>query len=430
MLTRRSLMRGALAAAPFALLFKRRLAHAAAGYGPLVRDPAGILDLPAGFRYQIVDQVGQDMSDGYRVPGRPDGMGCFTLADGRLALMRNHELVWTDSRLGPYKTSARPAQAYSRNQFGCVTRVVLDPETYLRESSNLVLVGTARNCQGGPGPGNTWLSAEEPTALTIGGDHGYVFECSVEASTLQPPARITGYGKMNHEAAWVDPETSICYLTEDEGDACFYRFVPANPAQPYQGTLQAMKVVGRDRVDLRGVSRVGESWAIEWVTVPSGSGSVRSRAQRVGAAILRKGEGLWVSGGEVLFNSSTGGPGNNGQIYQLVPAGSGSTLTLIAVGRGDATLQNPDCMALTPWGELFLCEDGSGSQYVRILHEDGTLSTFAKNARDNVEVAGVCFSPDGMAMFLNLFGAGMTLAITGPFSVPFAVAADEDELAP
>jgi secreted PhoX family phosphatase len=253
-----------------------------------------------------------------------------------------------------------------------------------------------------------------------------VFECPAEAGSLQYPRRIVGYGKMNHEAAWVDPDTSICYLTEDEGDACFYRFVPRNRAEPYQGSLQALKVVGRNRFDFRGMGRVGESWAIEWVPVPAGAGSVRSRAQRAGAAIYRKGEGLWVSTGEVLFNSSTGGPGNSGQIYRLVPDGAGSTLTLIAVGGGEATLQNPDCMALTPWGELFLCEDGSGTQYVRILHEDGSLTTFARNARDSAEVAGVCFSPDGMAMFLNLFGAGITLAITGPFSVPVSLSSGAD----
>ena len=41
----------------------------AAGYGELVPDPAGLLDLPAGFRYQVISQVGQSMNDGLLVPG-------------------------------------------------------------------------------------------------------------------------------------------------------------------------------------------------------------------------------------------------------------------------------------------------------------------------------------------------------------------------
>ena len=64
----------------------------APGYGPLQSDPAGLIDLPPGFSYQIISQFGDAMSDGYRVPDRADGMGCFRLDSGKLALVRNHEL--------------------------------------------------------------------------------------------------------------------------------------------------------------------------------------------------------------------------------------------------------------------------------------------------------------------------------------------------
>jgi hypothetical protein len=40
-------------------------------------DPEGILDLSEGFRYRVLERRGDRMSDGYRVPGQPDGMGCF-----------------------------------------------------------------------------------------------------------------------------------------------------------------------------------------------------------------------------------------------------------------------------------------------------------------------------------------------------------------
>ena len=39
----------------------------------------------------------------------------------------------------------------------------------------------------------------------------------------------------------------------------------------------------------------------------------------------------------------------------------------------------------------------------------------AKNGLSRSEIAGVCFSPDGRAMFVNLQTDGITLAITGPF---------------
>src|SRR3546814_9783069 len=54
------------------------------GYGPLQSDPAGLIDLPPGFSYKVVSELGQAMDDGHRVPDRADGMGCFRLDGGRI----------------------------------------------------------------------------------------------------------------------------------------------------------------------------------------------------------------------------------------------------------------------------------------------------------------------------------------------------------
>ena len=48
-------------------------------YGPLVKDPAGMLDLPQGFSYRLLSSLGNAMSDGGTVPDKADGMGCFDL---------------------------------------------------------------------------------------------------------------------------------------------------------------------------------------------------------------------------------------------------------------------------------------------------------------------------------------------------------------
>src|SRR5690606_29680443 len=65
---------------------------AASVYGPLVPDPAGILDLPAAFSYRVLSKLGDPMADGLTVPDAADGMGCFAHPGGKLALVRNHEL--------------------------------------------------------------------------------------------------------------------------------------------------------------------------------------------------------------------------------------------------------------------------------------------------------------------------------------------------
>ena len=62
------------------------------GYGPLVADPAGLLDLPEGFSYRVISSFGQMMDDGDTVPDNADGMGAFPGPHGMVILVRNHEL--------------------------------------------------------------------------------------------------------------------------------------------------------------------------------------------------------------------------------------------------------------------------------------------------------------------------------------------------
>ena len=62
-------------------------------YGPLVPDVNKLFDLPQGFSYQVISQLGDKMDDGLAVPDKADGMGCIALDSERVALIRNHELT-------------------------------------------------------------------------------------------------------------------------------------------------------------------------------------------------------------------------------------------------------------------------------------------------------------------------------------------------
>ena len=70
------------------------------GYGPLQPDPHAVLDLPEGFHYRVLSQLGDPMNDGATVPDKADGMGCFALGEDEIVLVRNHELVPTDDAGG------------------------------------------------------------------------------------------------------------------------------------------------------------------------------------------------------------------------------------------------------------------------------------------------------------------------------------------
>jgi secreted PhoX family phosphatase len=403
-------------AAVFAGLAGDRRARARGPWGELVPDPEGVLDLPAGFSYRILERRRDDMNDGYQVPGRADGMACFAGPDNTLILMRNHENSLGDKVDGPYQVGQPvPSEAYDPAGMGGVTRLVVDASTFERISSNLVLIGTSRNCAGGPSPWG-WLSCEESVAVNGEYRHGYVFVCPTDAASVQPPQPIRGYGRCFHEAVAIDPSNNYAYLTEDRSDSCLYRFVPDVMSDPFVGRLQAMKVVGQSVYDTSLMDK-GEIIDIEWVDLAEPDpvdDTLRQAAQSLGGAQIARGEGIWFFEGQVYICATMGGVLGKGQIFRLID-GDNPTLEVIAVSTNTSVLDNPDNITVAPWGELFLVENGGGDNYIRWLDAAGEICDFGRNALSSSEMAGVCFSPDGAAMFVNIQDNGLTLVITGPF---------------
>jgi len=413
-LSRRSLIvlgSAAAAVAALPLLLRSRRPHPRG----LVPDPEKRLDLPQGFHYEILDRAGDTMSDGYRVPSLPDGMGCFPGPSGTLVLVRNHEVTARFGR-GAYDPGNVPAEAYDPEAFGGVTRLVVNEKTASRVSSNLVLTGTLKTCAGGRSPWG-WLACEE----TTDGKHGYVFVCRPDAQRVAPPQRIVGFGRFAHEAAGVDPETLITYMTEDRVDGCLYRFVPKARATPFEGQLQALAIVGRDGLELALDAKEGEKLDVRWVDVvdpdPSDD-TVRTQARERGAAVFRRGEGLFFAEGSVYFVTTFGGPKDRGQVFRLVIGKSPEPdrLELLAQVRDTSVLEFPDNVTVAPWGDVIMAEDGPDGNFVRGLTPDGFIYDICYNAASDGELSGLCFAPDGQTLFLSLFLEGLTMAVRGPFA--------------
>ena len=381
-----------------------------ASLGDLAADPDGILNLPPGFSYQVLQRVGDRMADGSRAPEAPDGMACFPGDNGTWVVMRNHEIH-----------EGRPVDAalgFSGNRGGGVTRLVVDRESGALLSSNFVLSGTSRNCAGGPSP-HGWLSCEEVEES----GHGYVFLCDASASTLQAPHQLPALGRFPHEAAAFDKSTGITYLTEDTSDSAIYRHLPGHPTQPFVGgELQALKVSSQDRFRLSEGPKVGDTFDVEWVSVPDPQAlhaSTRDQAHNAGAAFFSRGEGAWFADRQVYLCSTDGGPANRGQLYRLdIFPETKDQITLVAQAEGNDAFDKPDNVTVSPWGDVFLAEDGDAPNGICVLSPNGSLRYFAENVVNNgdSEITGVCFSATGKWLFLNLQWEGLTLAVTGPFS--------------
>jgi secreted PhoX family phosphatase len=407
-----------------------------AGYGPLQPDPAGFLDLPEGFSYRVISRLGDAMDDGGTVPDRADGMGCFDLGDGEIALVRNHELQ------PKHEAGGAIAKGFGRKDgvfiAGGTTNIVLDAKTLQVKRQFRSLGGTIRNCSGGITPWGTWLSCEETTLRPgiAGGEgldqaHGWVFEVPAAARGLVDPVPLRALGRFNHEAACVDPATGIVYQTEDRDDSVLYRFIPKVPGKLAEGgRLQAMVIEGlADTRNWNGAAMaVGKPYPVRWVDcedVEAPADDLRQRAAAKGASLVARGEGIHMgvkrSQSEVFVCSTSGGAKQLGQIFRLVPghAGKPDMIELFFESLSTDQFNYGDNITVGPNGHLIVCEDQYTAvvdNHIRGITPDGRAYTIAR-LRAQTEFAGACFSPDGKVLFVNAYGPTATLAITGPWTV-------------
>jgi len=107
---------------------------------------------------------------------------------------------------------------------------------------------------------------------------------------------------------------------------------------------------------------------------------------------------------------------------------------LVFESPSESALDSPDNLVITARGGILLCEDDTSlndgthplapgvNNVNRLigLGPDGILFEFAVNRLNRSEFTGVCFSPDGNILFVNIYGdgtpgSGMTCAIIGPW---------------
>lgn len=419
-------------------------APTAPGYGPLRADPAGLLDLPQGFSYRVISQLGDAMDDGFVVGDRADGMGCFAIDRRRVALVRNHELQVRHQKAGPFvRGDAARIATYDRDSDGRplpggTSTLIYNLGTGRVERQHLSLAGTIRNCAGGTTPWGSWLTCEEDMTRAgkgVGKDHGWIFEVSARARGLVDPVPLTAMGRFNHEAAAVDPRTGIVYLTEDREDGLFYRFLPDRPGQLARGgRLQALGL--RDRPEGGDTSNKGRrdigvgAWkAARWIDLTGTDApddDLRLRGHKAGAARFARGEGIHWGDGECYFTCTSGGAKALGQVMRYRPspregqpgeADAPGMVQLFVESTDPQMFNYGDNLTVGPNGHLIVCEDQYTDvvdNYLRGITPDGALYPVAR-CRVQTELAGACFSPDGSTLFVNLYSPTKTLAITGPW---------------
>jgi secreted PhoX family phosphatase len=238
-------------------------------------------------------------------------------------------------------------------------------------------------------------------------------------------------GRFEHEACAVHEATGIVYMTEDRHHSLFYRYIPNVPGELLKGgRLQALAVSGRPGLPTHNwdgdrhieLHEPLQTYWFDLEDVDPVENDLRLRGAELGAAMFARGEGLCVAGDRFAFTCTIGGPLRLGQVFTYTPSPFEGTpeegsapgkLELIAESGMNSLLRNADNLTMAPWGDLVVCEDTAKNCGVVGIRPDGTQYPIANNAHSVSELAGVCFSPDGKTMFVNIQYPGTTVAITG-----------------
>jgi hypothetical protein len=336
------------------------------GYGPLGAVDANGLRLPVGFTSRVI-ATSEEVVTGttYTWPRLPDGGATYSTDGGGWIYVVNSEVP---------------------DNGGGVSMVRFDADGTIVEARS-ILSGTSRNCAGGATPWGTWLSCEEVPA-------GHVHQC--DPTGAEAAVALPAMGAFNHEAAAVDPGGKAIYLSEDELDGAFYRFVPTSYPDLTSGSLEVLTENGS---------------ALEWVAVPDPSAaSTPTRKQVPGTKVFVGGEGLCYHDGVVYLTTK----GDN-RVWSYEPATNSLTVVYDAATVTDPVLRGVDNITVSPTGELYVAEDGDNMQIVLI---DGSRveAVVEVTGVENSEMVGPAFSPDGTRLyFSSQRNPGRTYEVTGPW---------------
>ncbi|MFJ8127541.1 PhoX family protein [Streptomyces hydrogenans] len=382
---RRSFLRGAVigtSAAAFGGTLMAGAAYAAPAqpgtgpYGALGPADANGIMLPAGFTSRVIARSGQTVpGTSYTWHNAPDGGACYADGTGWI-YVSNSEI--------------NPSGGASAVRFGATGTIT---------GAYRILSNTRQNCAGGKTPWNTWLSCEEVSL-------GYVYE--TDPYGVNAAVRRDAMGRFKHEAAAADPVRKVVYLTEDETDGCFYRFVPTTWGDLSSGTLQVLK------------ASTATSGSFTWQNVPDPDGSpTTTRTQVSGAKKFSGGEGCHYADDKVWFTTK----GDN-RLWQLNLTNSTYELAYddSLVPGGAAPLTGVDNVTGASSGDLFIAEDG-GNMEICLITPDDTVAPFLRiTGQSGSEITGPAFSPDGTRLYFSSqrgtsgsSSGGITYEVTGPF---------------
>jgi secreted PhoX family phosphatase len=373
-------------------------------------DPAGIIDLPAGYSYKVIATscaTPVRLTESGRTDVMPEDFDANVLvrgAGGRLWLLSNHEL--TQPRAGDFQGDAGKCHVDEQTPgdddsdgWGSVSRITLGKDGSSVQLAEVITTGLHNLCAGALTPWKTFLTNEEfPFLADPQQRSGWVWEVDPRTGKA---TRATGMGRFSHEQearvgkAWV--------LTDDRGNYQYlYKFVPNRARDLASGKLYGLVF---DRSTNTG----------HWVGPLNPLNPEGDMVARVGppnaTTSFEKAEGIVRAHGNAVVFSESGATAHPGRVWLLRGINKQTVRGRVLAEGNFATMSHPDNLRFNNSGDLYIMEDNGpdlvpragGVNEIWILPKKG--GALVRFASTKSEPTGPWFSHNGKRLYLSLQGA-------------------------